>query len=699
VKISLRFAQLYFRSILRSVYFLLALVLIVFFLPREGRFKYEYQKGQPWMHEDLFAPFDFALQKTDLEIQAEKAKILRNFKPFFQFDSTTLQSAITSLKVEYRQQFNSLLIGNNIRMQSQNAVYLDWLIKKVTYLYSKGIIDPADLQQSKAITQGAISILVGNFAYETPLAEVFTHGTAREYMASQIAKVTEVDGSREAKMLQSFPIDKFISPNLIYDATSSEKLKNTVLAGLSHTKGLVQTGERIVSRGEIVGNDSFRTLESLKTEYKNKLGHLRNPWLLLGGQVLIVSIIILVLYLFLYNFRSEVLKYDSKILFILLTIVTIVVTSSIVLRSEMVSIYLIPFAIVPIFIKTFYDARLALFIHLVTIFLVGFFVPNGFEFVFINFIAGIVAILSLSNLNRRSKLFLTVSLVLASYVTIYLGITIIQEGTLAATNPITLAWFLGNSLLLLASYQLIYVFEKVFGFLSDTTLMELSDTNQDLLRKLAEVAPGTFQHSLQVANLAEAAIYRIGGNPLLVRAGALYHDMGKMNNPFYFIENQSPEFNPHANIDFEESAEIIIKHVTDGIAIAKKNKLPEAITEFIAMHHGTSKVQYFFRLFRDKYPEMKEEFQRFVYPGPKPNSKETAVLMMADSVEAASRTLKKITHESIDDIVENIINYQIQEDQFSESNITFKDIPTIKQVFKKKLLNIYHARIEYPEKQ
>lgn len=699
MKISLRFAQLYFRSILRSVYFLLALVLIVFFLPREGRFKYEYQKGQPWMHEDLFAPFDFALQKTDLEIQAEKAKILRNFKPFFQFDSTTLQSAITSLKVEYRQQFNSLLIGNNIRMQSQNAVYLDWLIKKVTYLYSKGIIDPADLQQSKAITQGAISILVGNFAYETPLAEVFTHGTAREYMASQIAKVTEVDGSREAKMLQSFPIDKFISPNLIYDATSSEKLKNTVLAGLSHTKGLVQTGERIVSRGEIVGNDSFRTLESLKTEYKNKLGHLRNPWLLLGGQVLIVSIIILVLYLFLYNFRSEVLKYDSKILFILLTIVTIVVTSSIVLRSEMVSIYLIPFAIVPIFIKTFYDARLALFIHLVTIFLVGFFVPNGFEFVFINFIAGIVAILSLSNLNRRSKLFLTVSLVLASYVTIYLGITIIQEGTLAATNPITLAWFLGNSLLLLASYQLIYVFEKVFGFLSDTTLMELSDTNQDLLRKLAEVAPGTFQHSLQVANLAEAAIYRIGGNPLLVRAGALYHDMGKMNNPFYFIENQSPEFNPHANIDFEESAEIIIKHVTDGIAIAKKNKLPEAITEFIAMHHGTSKVQYFFRLFRDKYPEMKEEFQRFVYPGPKPNSKETAVLMMADSVEAASRTLKKITHESIDDIVENIINYQIQEDQFSESNITFKDIPTIKQVFKKKLLNIYHARIEYPEKQ
>ncbi len=699
MKISLRFAQLYFRSILRSAYFLLALVIIVFFLPREGRFKYEYQKGQPWMHEDLFAPFDFALQKTDLEIQAEKAKILRNFKPFFQFDSTTLQSAITSLKVEYRQQFNSLLIGSNIRMQSQNAVYLDWLIKKVTYLYSKGIIDPADLQQSKAITQGAISILVGNFAYETPLAEVFTHGTAKEYMASQIAKVTEVDGSREAKMLLTFPIDKFILPNLIYDATSSEKLKNTVLAGLSHTKGLVQTGERIVSKGEIVGNDTFRTLESLKTEYKNKLGHLGNLWLLLGGQVLIVSIVILVLYLFLHNFRREVLNFDSKILFILLTIVTIVVTSSIVLRSEMVSIYLIPFAIVPIFIKTFYDARLALFTHLVTIFLVGFFVPNGFEFVFINFIAGIVAILSLSNPNRRSKLFLTVSLVLASYIAIYLGITMIQEGTLLATNPITLAWFLGNSLLLLASYQLIYVFEKVFRFLSDTTLMELSDTNQDLLRKLAEVAPGTFQHSLQVANLAEAAIYRIGGNPLLVRTGALYHDIGKMNNPFYFIENQSAEFNPHANLDFEESAEIIIKHVTDGIAIAKKNRLPEAITEFIAMHHGTSKVQYFFRLFRDKYPEMKEEFQRFVYPGPKPNSKETAVLMMADSVEAASRALKKVTHESIDDIVENIINYQIQEDQFSESNITFKDIPTIKQVFKKKLLNTYHARIEYPEKQ
>jgi hypothetical protein len=308
-----------------------------------------------------------------------------------------------------------------------------------------------------------------------------------------------------------------------------------------------------------------------------------------------------------------------------------------------------------------------------------------------------VAILSLTNLYRRGKLFLTVSLVLLSYLVVYLGIVIIQEGTPTAINPITLMWFSINALLLLASYQLIYIFEKIFGFLSDTTLMELSDTNQELLRKLAEVAPGTFQHSLQVANLAEAAIYRIGGNPLLVRTGALYHDIGKMNNPFYFIENQSPEFNPHHNLEFEESAEIIIKHVNDGVALAKKHRLPEQLIDFICMHHGTSKVQYFWKLFKDKFPEMTDDVHRFVYPGPKPNSKETAVLMMADSVEAASRALKKITHEAIESIVENVITYQQMEDQFNESNITFKDIPIIKQVFKKKLLNIYHARIEYPE--
>jgi hypothetical protein len=697
VKKTFRFIQLYFRSILRVIYFLLSIALIVFFLPREGRFKYEFQKGKVWMHEDLFAPFDFPIYKAENEILAEKNRILRDFKPFFRFDSVAYITASESFRADYYQKFNELHLESKTRQQPAVPVYFNRIEAALKIIFKRGIIDPSELQQSKALTQGAISILINNLAYETPVSEIYTPTTAKDYIQSTVIRAIELDGSKEANMLREFSFIKYLTANLNYDASSSEKVKSTMLSNLSLTKGLVQTGERIISTGEVVGNDSFKVLESLKLEYENRLGFAQNIWMLLLGQVLLVSILFLVLYLFLENFRKEVLTYDLKVVFILLLISSITIASSFVLKSESVSIYIIPFAIVPIFIRAFYDSRLALFIHLVTIFLVGFFVPNSFEFVFINFIAGIVAILSLTNLYRRGKLFLTVSLVLLSYLVVYLGIVIIQEGTPTAINPITLMWFSINALLLLASYQLIYIFEKIFGFLSDTTLMELSDTNQELLRKLAEVAPGTFQHSLQVANLAEAAIYRIGGNPLLVRTGALYHDIGKMNNPFYFIENQSPEFNPHHNLEFEESAEIIIKHVNDGVALAKKHRLPEQLIDFICMHHGTSKVQYFWKLFKDKFPEMTDDVHRFVYPGPKPNSKETAVLMMADSVEAASRALKKITHEAIESIVENVITYQQMEDQFNESNITIKDIPIIKQVFKKKLLNIYHARIEYPE--
>ncbi len=693
-----RFIQLYFRTIIRIFYFGIAAMAIVFFLPREGRFKYEFQKGKPWLHENLFAPFDFPVHKSEQEILAEKNKILRDFKPFFHYDSTTVANVLELLRFEYQKQFNTQQLKTKLKVQQSKPIYFDRIASAIQQIYRRGVIDLTEIQSSKALSLGTISLLINNIAYETPLSDVYTPATAIEHLQSVCSRITELDDGIEAKLIREFPFDKFIQPNLFYDASSSEKHKSAMLTNLSTTRGLVQTGERIITKGEVVSNESYRILESLKFEYESRLGFSHNSWMLILGQGLLVSILFLILYLFLLNFRREVLLFDLKVLFILLLISVVTISSSFVLKSSVVNIYIIPFAIVPIFIRVFYDARLALFIHLVTIFLVAFFVPNGFEFVFVSFIAGVVAILSLTNLYRRGKLFLTVLLVLLSYIIVFLGLTIIQEGSLTAVNPMYFLWFSGNALLLLASYQLIYLFEKTFGFLSDTTLMEISDTNQDLLRRLAEVAPGTFQHSLQVANLAEAAIHKIGGNPLLVRAGALYHDIGKMNNPFYFIENQSPEFNPHNNLDFEESAEIIMKHVADGIALAQKHRLPEQLIEFISMHHGTSKVQYFFRLYRDKYPEMKDEFQRFVYPGPKPNSKETAVLMMADSVEAASRTLKSITHQSIDSLVESIINQQQMEEQFNESNITFKDIPIIKQVFKKKLLNIYHARIEYPEK-
>jgi len=697
----LRFFQIYYRGIFRSFYFLIAIFLVVLFLPREGRFKYEFQRGKPWMHEDLFAPFDFPVYKSETEVFEEKKHLLKDFKPFYRLDTSVMRSAIAQFRIDFQRQWVESIKGNVPQPARRDLDYLrqDYeskIIELLQFVYRKGIVDHQDKDQYITLDVRDIAVIEGNVVHEAEMGDVFTQAKAFDYVANGVKTYARGDGAEVAQFIQQIDVKKAITPNLIYDERITARVRDDLIANISLTKGMVQAGERIVSRGEIITTDIYQVVESLKREYEQRQG-LKSGFYILVGQVLIVSLLFFVLYLFLLSFRSEILYDDSKTLFILLLITFMVLASSVVLKSALVSIYVIPFAIVPIFIRAFYDSRLALFIHLVTIFLVGFFAPNGYEFVFINFIAGVIAIVSLTSLYRRGRLFRSALLVLLSYCVVYLGLVAVQEGTPLAANWLTFVWFAGNALLLLVSHQLIYLFEKLFGFLSDTTLMELSDTNQDLLRKLAEVAPGTFQHSLQVANLAEAATFKVGGNPLLVRAGALYHDIGKMSNPLYFIENQPPEFNPHDNLDFDESASTIIKHVTEGVQIARKNKLPVQLIDFIRTHHGTTKVQYFYRRYLDKYSEQVDDPGKFTYPGPRPMSKETVILMMADAVEAASRSLKNITFQKIDELVESIVTNQQYEDQFNDANITFKEITTIKTVFKKKLMNIYHARIEYPE--
>ncbi|HDP55101.1 MAG TPA: HDIG domain-containing protein [Bacteroidetes bacterium] len=684
--------QLYYKAAIRTVYFIIAIAAIVLALPNEGKFKYEFQKGKAWMHDDLVAPFDFSIYKTDTELISERNALLNNFKPFFKVDSSSATKAIKAFRTDFANKWTEEYADIE-----PNQKLIDDFEAHIQFVHSKGIINPDENPDVKDKVFGGVTLLYDNVALETPFYELYTVSKAQSYLKDKAENFNKPNNKRIYRVLKSLPFYMYVRPNLSYDLQTTKKVKEDMLENLSQTKGLVYSGERIVSRGEIINSELYQILFSLKREYESRLSHSGNSNLVLLGQFLLVSIIFIALFLFLYNFRREILTHDSKIFFILLLVTSMTIVSSLLLKRNLISVYVIPFAIVPIFIRTFYDSSLALFIHLITVFLVGFFVPNSFEFVFMHFIAGVIAIISLTRVYRRSKLFLAVAYIFLSYMVVYTTIVFIQEGTLLRINPQTLAWFAGNALLLLASYQLIYLFEKVFGFLSDTTLMELSDTNQDLLRKLAEVAPGTFQHSLQVANLAESAIHKIGGNPLLVRAGALYHDTGKMDNPYYFIENQSPDFNPHESLDFDESAEIIISHVTDGVKVAKKHRLPEQIIDFIRTHHGTTKVQYFYRLFKDKFPEAKEQLDSFSYPGPRPFSKETAVVMMADSVEAASRALKSITVKTIDDLVEGIINHQQAEGQFNEANITFRDISEIKQIFKKKLQNIYHARIEYPK--
>ncbi len=694
--------------------FLTATVIISYLFPREGRFRYEYQKNHPWMHDDLQAPFNFPIHKTNAELALERDSVLKQFVPYFSYDSSLVKEQVNKLKeafdtswVNYSlREFNisskSSYLQNRryIRLRQLQDDFRKYLVSLLDKVYTSGIIDYNDYVEQSGKLPASIVLVKGNIAEETDTSAVYTSKSAYDYVLSNFNNY--VNSSKDSYVkrygdfFREFDVNNYIEVNVYYDEATSNKVRKSMLDGISLTKGMIQEGQRIVSKGDLITPEKYQILESLRMEYEEKLGTVIN-YLVKLGKFVIVFFSMLVIFLFLWNFRKEVLDDTLKTLFILLMVVLFVVIASFTYRFNKISFYIIPFAILPIVIRTFYDARLALFIHIITMLLVSFFVPSSFEFVFLNILAGIIAIFSLTNLYRRSKLIVSAALVVGTYAFVYFGISIFQEGNLSQVEWQNFGWFGINGLLMLVSYPLIYIFEKSFGFLSDATLMELSDTNQPLLRKLAETAPGTFQHSLQVANLAEDAIYKIGGNPLLIRTGALYHDIGKMVDPIYFIENQTGDVSPHDYLTFEESATKIISHVTEGVEMAKKYILPEPLIDFIRTHHGTSTVQYFYKSYIKNYPEEEVDIRKFSYPGPIPFSKEMAVLMMADSVEAASRSLKKINDETLDKLVDGIIDYQQSEGQFNNANITFKDITDIKEVFKKRLHNIYHARISYPK--
>ena len=492
-------------------------------------------------------------------------------------------------------------------------------------------------------------------------------------------------------------LNDYLEPNILYDAEMTNKVHQAALNELTLTKGMVQSGQLIIATGELVTQSDFLIIESLRKEYETNPNVGKNYLVVYIGQLLLITLIFLALFWFTFYFRKDILISRRQTFFTLGLIVVMVGLTRAATTNDAVSVYVIPFVLVPIFLKTFFDIRYALFVHMITLLLAGFWVPNSYQFVLMNFLAGLVGVFSLRSYYKRGTLFYTAIFVMAAYALIYIILTLLQEGDFNQINWVDLLWIAGNGLLILTVYPLVFLFERIFGFLSDATLFELSDTNQPLLRALAEKAPGTFQHSLQVASLAEEVVMKVGGNSLLIRAGALYHDIGKMDNPQYFIENQHEGSNPHNELDELTSAKMIISHVPNGVEIAKRYGLNEHIIDFISTHHGTSTVQFFYRTFINTNPGKEVDISEFTYPGPKPTSKENAVLMMADSVEAASRTLKAYTSETISDLVENIVSRQEEEGQFSEADITFADISAAKEIFKIRLSNIYHSRIEYPE--
>ncbi len=670
--------------------FLASLAILVSFFPKEATFKYEFNKGRPWPHEDLIAPFDFPILKAPEEVEKERRDVIDDHELYFDFNIALNETIRDDFKKNFEAYWTAkygVVPENDLLKQ----VTLDRGLKILDEILARGILQSIPETENRPPGY-KVTLIVQRVGERVHLSNLFNIHTAFDKLNEMLDKSPQADTEVLRQMLE-----EALTPNIFYNKKVTQSELEKYLNRISATRGMVQQGERIILQGELINKTKYQILESLRTEYEARLGIDSEYYLILAGQILLVAISLMVLVFFLYFFRRDILEDNKKVILILLVIILMVFITSIALKFNEQYIYAVPLCIAPILIRVFFDTRLSLYSYLITIILIGFLVPNSFQFLFMELITGIITIFSIVNLQKRSQFLFTSLVVFISYSAIYTGLNLIQEGNFSTVRPLDFAMFGGSALLILFSYPLIYLFEKIFGLVTDVTMLELSDTNSSLLRELSMRAPGTFQHSLQVANLAEESIYEIGGDALLTRTGALYHDIGKMDNPMYFIENQVTGVNPHDELTPEESARIIIGHVIKGIEKAKQAKLPDQIIDFIRTHHGNSKVGYFFAMEKQENPGEAVDDSLYTYPGPIPYSKETSVVMMADSVEAASRSLKIINEETINNLVEGIINHQVDSGQFTNSNITLRDINKIKKILKKKLMNIYHIRIEYPK--
>ena len=661
--------------------FILTTFLIVYLFPKGGTFRYEIPKGKPWQYENLYAPFDFAILKTPEEIAAEKEQIRKSHIPYYEYDTTVVRNVTAGIEDQFEIVFPDTIPRNqrnrlkNLSEELTDQIYEFGLIQEIVQR------DPEQLVYLKK----------GNEANEILYQKILKQSQLRDFLNNRISR-SDVQEYREELTELFF---NSVRPNVVYNEDLTEKELESKLNQISYTQGRVEKGTIIVAKGEIVEGEKLQVLNSLKAEYEAQVWSDSNyTWVIVGYTVL-VSLALLMLLLFIRKYRPDIYENNIKVTFIFFNLLLMVVLTTLIIEFNVEYVYVVPLAILPLTLKGFFDSRLGLFTHVVTVLLLGFIVPDSYEYMFLQIIAGIVTILTVSELYKRANLFISVGQITLVYIIAYFAFTIIQEGAISEIEPETFLMFLMGGLATLFVQPLIYAYEKIFGLVSDMSLLELSDTNSKLLKELSDKAPGTFHHSLNVANLAEAAANEIGANSMLVRVGALYHDIGKMKNPTYFTENQTTSVNSHDELSPKESAEIIIEHVIKGIEIAKKRNLPDRVIDFIRTHHGTTTVYYFYM--KEKEMDPKAHPDDFRYPGPIPFSKETAILMMCDSVEAASRSLKEPTGKLIDNFVEKVINRQMEEGQFLNSDITFMEIQMIKKVLKRKLKNIFHLRVEYPE--
>jgi len=663
----------------------LCVVIVTLFLPKQPRFKYEYEKGKLWMHEDLISPYNYAIDKTSDELKRDQQDVLKSVMPVYRFDNEMMDSELGVFLNDFELKWVNAKENDNLK-----PLYKKTGVDIITAVYKRGVMSHSKRYQRNEPNYN-FQLVYNNQSRQLNTVEAFTLETAKKYVKSEIQNNAAIVN----KVWLMELIEDRIKQNYIPDDRLTEKLEQAGLNNISLTKGMVQKGEQIVAHKATVTPEIYQKLESLKSTYEKDDRIRGDKRIVFLGQLLLGGLIVSLLMIFLRLFRRDIFQDNRQISLILIVITTMLVTLSWAIQFKIPNVYYIPYAIVPIIIRILFDTRLALNIHLLVVLIAGFFVPNSFEFAFLQVTAGMVAIYSIKNLVKREQFLISALLILSNYFVCFVGISLIRNGSFFQIDWVGFIPFTISVLLSLLAYPLIYLFEQIFGITSEVSLMELTNTNARLLRELSYKAPGTFQHSLQVANLAEAAIYNIGGNGLLVRAGALYHDIGKMENPQYFIENQNKGSNPHDSLSYEASAQIIIRHVTKGIEIARRNNLPEIIVDFIRTHHGNTRMDYFYQSFLKNFPEKFVDENIFRYPGPIPFSKETGVLMLADSVEAASRSLKEPDAKSINSLVDRIIDYKLEQGQLNNSNITLKDIAMIRQIFKSMLMSIYHVRVDY----
>lgn len=682
---------------LPMLYLCVASLVLYALVPRQARFHYEFQQGKVWVYPMLRAPFDYPLYLSAKEQAQVQQQLAQRILPVFRLDTMVQHDVERAVQLRCEQTWNRENGMGQPLPSKKTAAILDTLRATVSstldYLYTCGVVNSGNVLQTS--TNGEFSVLRNHVSYDTQLRDVYTPQSASGFLAGTLQRVDTL--RKGLNVWQAIDFSDLFAVNLTYDSLLTRQLREEKLRTMARAEGVVHAGERIIDQGDVVTPESYRKLVSLQHEFQRRQ---YAGWRRVGNELGIFLSILLAFSLyfcFLRAYRPQVLDQRREFLFLVLLTTALVAAGYLCIRLAPQFLYAVPFLLVPFLTKSFFDGRVGLVTHLLTIYLVALFTSNSFDFFTLNLTAGIVALYSIRTIYRRGKLFVSVCYTLVTFITVHALTALLKEGNLSSITVFDMGLFMANSFLTLAVHPLMYPLERIFGFVSEATLMELCDVNQPLLRELSERAPGTFQHSLQVAILAEAAVAEIGGNPLLVRAGALYHDLGKMIHPEFFTENQTQGMkNPHAALTEEESSQRVIQHVIDGVEVARKHGLPEQVIAFARTHHGTTQTAYFYRMYKAKHPNEPDPKERFSYPGPRPYSKEMVVLMMADSVEAASRSLEPFTRESLESMVEAIVERQQALEQYNDSDITLHDIETIKRVFVEKLMNINHTRIAYP---